>query len=438
MISVHGPETMMTPHAKDDTTRPSTPETLPGTVSSCSLEDIAANLALAEEQREQQQQQEEPPSPMANAPSSVCQQRKLSAAIVTSPEASHDYAAGRPVVTVEDLTTSEIKNNNNKSKSNGVTGQNLGGGIFDTPPPKPKGKGKHQRGMSTCIPRRTHGDENNSSSSSLRHGSLTRQSSTPLIRYTELLNDPAPMRVDGWGEAPAAHYEVRSATYLKNRVKVASEESLFSLLTVDIVRTADDKPILAGLCNHPDERIQRALRREKATGEKELPEFIWAINLAVPGPPFYHVMLYFGCDDMEALTDTGTPLGRLTKPFFWGSDDVFRDNTFKLIPKIQEGNYIVKKAVGTKPAILGRKLKQYYIRNPRYMELILDISSDSIAKNVTGLSVGYAKSMITDMMFVLEGETEETLPERILGGVRFKHIDFKKRDGKRVVKNYRA
>jgi len=440
MISVHGPETMMTPHVKDHAQRPSTPETLPGTVSSCSLEDIATNLALAEE-REQQEQQQQQLSPMANAPSSVCQQRKLSAAIVTNSESSHDYAAGRPVVTVEDLTisannTSDSNNSNNGGDFSAARTETL---VFDTPPPKPKNP-KHQRGTSTCssIPRRNHRDETGGSSSSL-HKSLTRQTSAPShMNYGALLNDPHPMRVDGWGEAPATHYEVRGSSYLSNKVKEPSEEALFSLLTVDIVRTADDKPILAGLCNHPDERIQRAVRREKATGEKELPEFVWAINLAVPGPPFYHVMLYFGCDDLEALHDTSTPLGRLTKPFFFGANDDFRDNTFKLIPRIVEGNYIVKKAVGTKPAILGRKLKQHYIRNPRFMELIVDISSDSIAKNVTGLSVGYAKSLITDMVFLLEGNTKATLPERILGGVRFKHIDFKKRDGKRVVNNYRA
>ena len=53
-----------------------------------------------------------------------------------------------------------------------------------------------------------------------------------------------------------------------------------------------------------------------------------------------------------------TPFGRLAKSFFFGNDDDFRDDHFKLIPKVVEANFIVKNAVGSKPAILGRKLKQ--------------------------------------------------------------------------------
>ena len=215
-----------------------------------------------------------------------------------------------------------------------------------------------------------------------------------------------------------------------------SAESLFTLLTVDVIQTADGKGIMGGMCGHPDERIQRALRRETDTGVPQLPEYVFGVNLAMPGPPFYHIMIYFGCDEKDLLMDTDTPLGRLTKPFFFGDSDEFRDNTFKLIPRIVDGNFVVRKAVGSKPTILGRKLKQHYIRKPRYFELIVDIESDAIAKKVVALSVGYAKSLVVDMLFLLEADSEETLPERALGGVRIKNLDFKKRDGQRKVKNY--
>lgn len=426
---------MMTPQIKDIDQRPSTPETLPGTVSSCSLEEIATPLITTDAR---ETQQNIVASPTANAPSSISSVRKLSAAIVTTPEAStHDFVAGRPTVSVKELEESAAMKNRS---TNNVTPTKTPSKDFETPPPMPKPQKHHHRGVSTCsIPRRNRDTEVLGGSSSSFHKSLTRQTSTPSYSaYAELINDPHPLRFDAWAEAPATHYHVRGATYLQDRKKVASDEALFSLLTVDIVQTADNNPILAGLCNHPDERIQRALRLEKETGVKELPEFVWAINLAVPGPPFYHIMMYFGCDDMEALRDTSTPLGRLTKPFFFGTSDEFRDNTFKLVPKVVEGNFVVRKAVGTKPAILGRKLKQHYIRHPRFLELIVDISSDNIAKSVVGLSMGYAKQLVTDMMFVLEGDTEDTLPERMLAGARMKNLDFKKRDGTRVCHNYKA
>lgn len=43
-------------------------------------------------------------------------------------------------------------------------------------------------------------------------------------------------------------------------------------------------------------------------------------------------------------------------------------NRFKLIPSIVTGPFIVRKAVGNKPALLGRKLDQRYFRGADYME----------------------------------------------------------------------
>jgi len=434
----------------DKHTRPTTPETIPGTASSSSsLDEIAAALFIgtsnngghtngngSRHSNNHSISEEDNDSPAgtpskANAPSAVCQQRKLSAAIVTTPDrnsAPQDYVSGRPTMTVEQLQSFES-------------------------PPKPKHVSKHHhRGVSTSDShRRKHRDElmmgggrnsngNHSEEnlrSSINHKSLSRQFSTPAKpEYTQFLNDLHPMRVDAWAEAPTLSYTVRGQSYMKDHKKVQSEDAVFSLLTVDAVRTADNKPILGGLCYHPGERIQRALRREEETGVAELPEFVFAINLAIPGPPFYHVVIYFGCDDIEALKTNETPLGRLARPFFFGSSDDFRDSTFKLIPRIVEGNFIVKKAVGSQPTILGRKVKQHYIRHPRFLELIVDIGQDPIARNVVGLCLGYAQTLVVDMMLVLEGLSEETLPERILGGVRLKNLDFKKRDGKRKVSNY--
>jgi hypothetical protein len=268
-----------------------------------------------------------------------------------------------------------------------------------------------------------------------------RQHSVPIYatKLSDFVNHPHPVRMDAWSEAPATSYNVRGPTYLQDHKKIPSQESLFSLLTLDLIQTTDGRPILKGLCHHPNERIQKALRREEETGLQELPEFVFAVNLAVPGQkttPVYHLVAYFGCDDIEALKTNETPLGRIANQFFFGPSDEFRDNTFKLIPRIVEGNFVVRKAVGSKPSILGRKLKQHYIRHSRFLELIVDIGSDSIARNVVGLSMGYAKSIVVDMMFLLEASEEETLPERILGGVRIKNLCFKKRDGQRKVQPY--
>jgi hypothetical protein len=180
---------------------------------------------------------------------------------------------------------------------------------------------------------------------------------------------------------------------------------------------------------HPTERIQLALERERRLLAKgtpsDIPPFVFLVNIILPGPPFYHGVFYYAVDDMSCIDGTdGTPSSKLSQRFFFGDDDRFRDRTFKLIPTIVEGNFVVKKAVGSTPAIMGTKLAQRYVQNDRFFEVILDCGSSSVATGVIRLSLGYAKTLVVDMGFLLEGDTEEYLPERIFGCVRMKHPYF--------------
>ena len=241
---------------------------------------------------------------------------------------------------------------------------------------------------------------------------------------------PPSLRGNAWSEPDARSYNVRTKQYAADNKKNPSHQSVFKLLTVDLVKV--DQPIFTGLCAHPGERIQLALQKEQETGVRELPNFIFAVNLCVPGKSLYHWVAYFGVDDVSVLKDLNTPLGRVAEPFFFGDSDDYRDKTFKLIPRIVKGNMVVRRAVGSKPAILGSKLKQYYIRNDRYFELICDIGSSKVAQRIVKVALGCAKSLTVDMMFLLEGRDEKTLPERILGGARVIQLDFKLKDGQRI------
>lgn len=247
-------------------------------------------------------------------------------------------------------------------------------------------------------------------------------------------NDPHPLRYDAWGEPDTTSFHIRGPAYLKDRCKVASEKSAFQLLTTDMIYCPEGL-LETGVCGYPKERIQRAIARERETGQTELPEFVFCVNLVVPakqGGVFHHA-IYFGCDDASMLNDENTPFGRLASKFFFGDSDEFRDNTFKLIPRIIEGNILVKKAVGSKPAILGRKIRQVYFKTGRYFEVMVDVNSDSVARKICALALGYAKTMVVDMAFVLEGPQSDMLPERLLGAIRMKNVEFRGRDAERHV-----
>src|SRR3546814_11230113 len=51
------------------------------------------------------------------------------------------------------------------------------------------------------------------------------------------------------------------------------------------------------------------------------------------------------------LFEQDTPFARIAKQFFFGDDDHYRDHRFKLIPKIVDGNIVVRIAVKDTPAI---------------------------------------------------------------------------------------
>jgi hypothetical protein len=246
-------------------------------------------------------------------------------------------------------------------------------------------------------------------------------------RFPAIDNYPEPLGTEKWAEPDANSFMVRGPSYKRDRVKINAGASIGQLIAVDVVEV--DKPIYSGMSMHPSERIQLALKQEKILKSKglksDMPPFIFVVNIVLPGPPFYHGVFYFAVDDMSTINGCeGTPCSKLCQRFLFGSSDEFRDRTFKLIPRIVEGNFLVRKAVGSTPAIMGTKLKQCYVRNERFMEVILDCGSSAVATGVIRLSLGYAKTLVVDMGFLLEADSDEHLPERIFGAVRIKYPSF--------------
>ena len=106
------------------------------------------------------------------------------------------------------------------------------------------------------------------------------------------------------------------------------------------------------------------------------------------------------------------------------SDDEFRNSRFKLIPTVVEGSFIIKQSVGSKPTLLGNKLKCPYYKGDNYFEVDIDISSNSVANTVVGMVQGVTKSLVVDLAFMLEAQGEEELPENVLGAVRLQNVSL--------------
>ena len=78
---------------------------------------------------------------------------------------------------------------------------------------------------------------------------------------------------------------------------------------------------------------------------------------------------------------------------------------------------MVRQAVGSTPVIIGSKLATTYHRGVGvpYLEISVDISSNSTAASVTNFVAGYMSSLTLHLSFLIEGKTPAELPEQLLG-----------------------
>ena len=104
--------------------------------------------------------------------------------------------------------------------------------------------------------------------------------------------------------------------------------------------------------------------------------------------------------------------------------DQQRDDVMKIVPRMVEGPWVAKHAVGQKPALLGHAITTAYHSGPGWFEMDVDVSSSSTAAGALRILKSCSKSLVMDLAFVLEGQSEEALPEKILGTVEWNHFDL--------------
>ena len=212
-----------------------------------------------------------------------------------------------------------------------------------------------------------------------------------------------------WCRPTGNRFVLRSKTYLESGVKVCAGSPLMHLVATDWLT---DEHRIDHICGRPAGTCQRALL-PAADGQLR----VVCVNLQVPGAKPYSIIFYF------AHVGPVVPGSSLDK--FWHGDDAYRNCRFKLIPSITEGAWAVQRSVGTKPLIVGNALRTTYHGggDSRYLEMDVDIGSNSVANSVTRFVMVYLKTLVIDLGFLVEGKTEEELPERLIGAIRVAHLD---------------
>ncbi|XWS74295.1 hypothetical protein CRYUN_Cryun02cG0202700 [Craigia yunnanensis] len=212
-----------------------------------------------------------------------------------------------------------------------------------------------------------------------------------------LPKDPTCTLPCSWTAAEPSTFLIRGENYLEDHFEVISRKSPISS-TVLVA--------LATCC------LSVYLQKYAAQGG---PEFFFIINIQVPGSTTYSLALYY-------MMNTPVEDSPLLQNFVNG-DDAYRNSRFKLIPYISKGSWIVKQSVGKKACLIGQALEINYFHGKNYLELGIDIGSSTVARGVVSLVLGYLNNLVIDMAFLIQANTEEELPEYLLGTCRLNHLD---------------
>ena len=150
------------------------------------------------------------------------------------------------------------------------------------------------------------------------------------------------------------------------------------------------------------------------------------------------------------------------------ADDQFRNLRLKMTPRVVEGPWLVRKAVGkgNKAAKLAEHIELTYHREVlvskgsstethshdndtaesdpevnlvdepqlreekvkkglgKYLEVEVNVSNSAVGNSILSVVAGYMSCVSIDLGMVIEGVEERELPERILGALRFHKLDI--------------
>ncbi|KAL1552709.1 Protein ENHANCED DISEASE RESISTANCE 2 [Salvia divinorum] len=206
-----------------------------------------------------------------------------------------------------------------------------------------------------------------------------------------------------WTLSNGNNFRVRSKRFCYDKSKIPAGKHHTDLVAVDWFK---DKKRMDHVARRPGCAVQVA-------SDKGL--FSIVFNLQVPGSTHYSMVFYF-------VTKELVP-GSLLQRFVDG-DDEFRNSRLKLIPSVPKGSWIVRQSVGSTPCLLGKAVDCNYIRGPKYLEVDIDIGSSTVANGVLGLVVGVITTLVVDMAFLVQANSIDELPERLIGAVRVSHIEL--------------
>ncbi|CAI5738164.1 unnamed protein product [Peronospora destructor] len=236
-----------------------------------------------------------------------------------------------------------------------------------------------------------------------------------------------------WTTSRAETFAVRSSDYKKSRKKEPSKAALFEFVGADFVRTDSKLDLISERVDFPPEHVNRRLFVINA----QLPSYapsVWG-DSSYDGPG-YSLALYWTIPDkiFEEMKNPTTTTLKLLKRFLEAGNDTLLTDRFKVIAQVinQEECGITgmsKKLLMSHNAtpVLTRPQHRIYHFRDESTEIVIDIHAFSyMARRGIHSLIDKTSRLVIDLAFVIQGETEDELPEQVLGCCRLDRINVHK------------
>lgn len=224
----------------------------------------------------------------------------------------------------------------------------------------------------------------------------------------------------GWYVVHPTRFSVRGPTYLSDHKKEPSAHSVFETVAIDIFGSStieEDFAVRPGCCAY--ERLQ-------ARSDTEL----LILNIQLPGPPnltllhvFERVKPPVGASAEAHAEEGAEAANRLWEAFREASPD-FRSHRLKILANPIGAPLAVRSAMPNRPAILGTRIPLRWHRHERSLEIVLDVAFSVVAAPVWRLMRSITTKIVLDLALIIEGTTEDQLPEQCLMCMQWHKPDY--------------
>lgn len=178
----------------------------------------------------------------------------------------------------------------------------------------------------------------------------TTSTTSPELNKSTIIKENEWKGKGRWEEVDGTIWEVRSIHYPQTKEKKRSLPNYCSLLAVEVVK---GNQTLYHVSDHPDCYLKKYFSASSLSTERF--GFILVVNFQLMnGISLVSYLLV-----PEKKDDV---VGRLLQQFYETDSESWRNERFKIVPHIEEGGFLVKKAVGVTPCLIGTKGKSVYYK----------------------------------------------------------------------------